>query len=129
MSRYGEKLIQYIAAGYNISSCKRHGRERILKLQPPLLKLLSTSLKLSEADYREAMDALVEHLVTAHASNARIEIQSSHYGQEWVEVRDTMGRRKNKLALSSRTILVLKERLMATTPPVEEQIQLEAKAS
>ena len=117
MRNDSEKVIQYVMSGYSINSCTRSGTDRILKLNAPVLKLFSSSVRLGEAEYRSAMNLLVDYLVQSYASGIRIDIRTSHYGQEWVEIQDKQGHAKSKLALSARTMQVLKQQLATCTPP------------
>ena len=125
MSDQAAQLIDYISSGYSITSVSRSGRDRIIRLQAAFIKVFSPSLQLSEASYRQAMAQLIAYLSEIQAAGDRVDIQTSHYGQEWVEIRDRHGRVRNRLALSSRTIDVLKHNLEARSNNMHDANGLE----
>jgi hypothetical protein len=115
------KLIQYIQSGFHIKSCTRSRSKRVLQLEAPVLSFYRPSLKLTDAQYQTAMRGLIAWLVDRHLGGDIVEVCTSHYGTEWVELRNRHGRVKSRMALSVRTIDSLKNALMDATARQAEQ--------
>lgn len=107
----GAKLIRYIQSGFHIRSCTRSNTKRVLQLGSPFISLYRPRIKLTDAEYQKTMRKLIAWLVKAHLSGDSVEIQTSHYGAEWVELRSPQGKLRSRLVLSVRTIDSLKSAL------------------
>ena len=110
------KLIQYIQAGYHIKRCMRMHAKRMIKLEAPIFSIFQPTLKLTEQEYEKAMRTLIAWLIQMQKAGEIIEICTSHYGHEWVELRTSHGKLKSKLALSVRAIHSLKHAMMDNIP-------------
>lgn len=115
------KLIQYIQSGFDIKSCSRSSGKRVLRLEAPILSFYRPNLKLTDAQYQKAMRGLISWLVERQLAGDVVEICTSHYGTEWVELRNRNGKAKSRMALSVRTIDSLKNALMDAATRQAEQ--------
>jgi len=122
----GAKLIKYIQSGFHIKSCSRSRSKRVLQFEAPIFSFYRPRLKLTDTEYQKAMRRLIRWLVESHRDGDAVEIQTSHYGAEWVELRNPQGKLRSRLALSVRTIDSLKSALFDAATRQDGQASTEA---
>lgn len=90
----------------------RRRERRVITLESSFFPLYRPNLTLTHKEYDKSMRSLISWLVRANSAGYSVEVCTSHYGYEWVELRSTQGKLKSKMALSVRVIHSLKVALL-----------------